>query len=220
MQAIVFDFDGVIADSEPLHWQAFGRVLGPLGFACDYPTYLRKYVGFGDRDMLIEWFGETGKPLDEARLAEFVAAKADAFAQVVGENARAFPGAVELIDEAAGKLPLAICSGAVLSDIELILPAVGDGQVMSRFDVIITADDVHRSKPDPTCYRLAAERLGIDPGACLAIEDTAAGLQAARDAGMKTLGVAHTHPKEELSADHVVDELAGVTLGQLRQWYG
>jgi beta-phosphoglucomutase-like phosphatase (HAD superfamily) len=117
-------------------------------------------------------------------------------------------------------MPIAICSGAVLSDIELILPALGDGSLMRRFAAIVTADDVQRSKPDPACYRMAAQRLGEQAHACLAIEDTAAGLTAARDAGMRTLGVAHTHGREALNADHAVGELAEVTLAKLRTWYG
>jgi len=220
MRAIVFDFDGVIVDSEPLHWRAFERVLGPLGFECNYSTYLRKYVGFGDRDMIREWFAEQRRPLDEVRLDDLVAAKAQAFAKVASEGARPYAGAVELIEQASQAMPIAVCSGAVRSDIDLILPALGDGSLLERFAAIVTADDVDRSKPDPTCYRMAAERLGMTGGVCLAIEDTAAGLQAARDAGMQTLGVAHTHPREELNADHVVNELAEVTLDKLRTWYG
>ncbi len=219
MRAIVFDFDGVIVDSEPLHWEAFRRVLGPLGFECDYATYLDRYVGFDDRDMITTWFGEQQRRLDPGQLDELVQHKAAVFVDVVGAGVRPFPGAVELIKHASAELPVAICSGALLSDIEVILHAVGDG-LMERFQAIVTAEDVPRSKPDPACYRLSAERLGVGPGACVAIEDTAAGLRAAADAGLHTLGVTHTHPADQLHADRVVESLAGVTLDAMREWYG
>ena len=131
----------------------------------------------------------------------------------------AFAGAVELIESAMAVMPVAISSGAVRSDIEAILPRIGDGTLLSKFNAIVTADDVYKSKPDPACYLEAANRVGVVPSDCLAIEDTAAGLAAATAAGMKTLGVAHTHDAATLHADHVVHSLAEVTLAKLRKWY-
>ncbi len=219
-QAIIFDFDGVIVDSEPLHYRAFMRVLEPLGWGFDYDRYLAKYVGFDDRDFYRELFAEHEQPLDADRLRELVTAKARAFKQVVGEGVRACDGAVAMIHACAGRWPLAICSGALRCDIDLVLPAIDDGLLADRFTAIVTADDVARSKPDPACYLAAAERLGMAPTACLAIEDTVTGLAAARAAGMATLAVATTYPVDLLAdADRAVETLAHLTADQLRKWF-
>ncbi|MHB1157539.1 MAG: HAD family hydrolase [Phycisphaerales bacterium] len=216
---MIFDFDGVIVDSEPLHWRAFIRLLAPAGITFDYPTYLRKYVGFDDRDLLRTLFAERGLPLDDARLRRLCADKSREFLRVVSEGVTAFAGVVALIESAAKEMPVAISSGATRGDIEAIVPRIGDGKLLAKFTTIVTADDVHKSKPDPTCYLEAARRVGVAPADCLAIEDTAAGLTAAAAAGMKTLAVAHTHDMASLNADHVVESLAEVTLEKLRQWY-
>lgn len=218
-KAMIFDFDGVIVDSEPLHWQAFIRLLTPAGITFDYPTYLQKYVGFDDRDLLRTLFAERGLPLDDARLRRLCADKATEFLQVVNEGVTAFAGVVELIESAMAAMPVAICSGATRGDIEAIVPRIGDGKLLAKFTTIVTADDVHKSKPDPACYLEAAKRIGVTPHDCLAIEDTVAGLAAATAAGMKTLAVAHTHDVASLRADHVVESLSQVTLEKLRTWY-
>jgi len=218
--AIVFDFDGVIVDTEPLHYQAFLRVLAPFGVDFDYGRYQRDYIGFDDRDGFDAILGDFAIDLGTATRRDLVEAKAAAFEQVLGNNARAYPGVLELIAEAGAALPLAICSGARRSDIDLIIPALGNGPLLNFFQAVVTADDVANSKPDPQPYRLAAEQLGIDPDQCLAIEDTPTGLQSAWAAGLATLGVAHTFGPDHLEqADRVVTDLAGVTLADLRGWF-
>lgn len=219
LQAIVFDFDGVIADTEPLHYRAFMRVLNPLGIDFGYRAYLQDYIGCDDRDALRLAFRSVGRPLDDASMRDLIAAKSAAFDAVVAEGVEVFPGVVALIERASAALPLAICSGALRSDIEGIMPAVGDGRLLERFSAVVTAEDVARSKPDPASYALAAKRLGVAPSACLAIEDTPTGLASARAAGMWTLGVATTHAADDLDADRVVESLAELDLGQLRNWF-
>jgi beta-phosphoglucomutase len=210
IKAVVFDFDGVLADSEPLHYRAFLRVVEPRGHRFDYQTYLREYVGFDDRDTFRQLFGD-----DEARLRLLCREKAEAFQQVAAEGFETYPGVEALVRQLAASMPLAIASGAVRTDIEPILAGLGLGPC---FAAIVTADDVARSKPDPESYRLAVHRLAerfpdleLQPGDCVAIEDTAAGLVSARRAGLKTLGVTHTFPADQLGvADRVVETLEGV----------
>jgi beta-phosphoglucomutase len=217
LEAIVFDFDGVVADTEPLHYRAFMRILEPLGRGFDYACYLRDYIGCDDRDAFRLAFAP--KSLSDSELADLIRRKSAAFEAVVAEGVTFYPGVIELINEAASALPLAICSGALRSDIDLIMSDVGDGSMLDRFAAIVTAEDVAKSKPDPASYVLAAERLGVAPANCLAIEDTPAGLASAQAAGMKTLGVATTHDITALFADRIESDLASVTLSQLQDWW-
>ena len=223
LQAIVFDFDGVIVDSEPLHYRAFLAVGRPLGVSFSYDEYLAEYVGFDDRDAFRHMLASAGQPVDEAAVAELCERKQPAFDELVERepDGRAFaiPGSLELIDEChAAGFPMAIASGATRADIELMLHKLGR---RDRFDIIVTADDVARSKPDPASYALAAERLGVAPGSCLAIEDTAAGLASAAAAGLQTLALTTTTDADALTqAARVLPDLSGVTLDQLRGWYG
>lgn len=220
MQTVIFDFDGVIVNSEPLHWQAFIGVLEPMGLTVDYPTYLQRYVGCDDRDFYRLFFADRQRELDEQRLPDLIDAKAHAFERIVGQGVEAIDGAVELVIGCAERWPVGLCSGALRRDIECILPHIGDGTLMQRFGAVVTADDVARSKPDPQGYLLAAERLGIAPGECVAIEDTPAGIESARSAGMQTLALATTCPADQLAdADRIVDCLTQVNPDALAEWF-
>lgn len=225
LQAIVFDFDGVIVDSEPLHYQAFVMVGKSIGFEFSYEEYLATYIGFDDRDAFRVMLEASGEKPTEQRIAELCALKQPAFNTLVkagagtsGGGSIAIPGALKLIDECHTlELPKAIASGATREDIETMLELLGK---RDRFDVIVTADDVEFSKPDPTSYALAVEKLGVAPANTLAIEDTAAGLASARSAGLMTLGLTTTGPAEPLAdANRVIDDLAGIDLEQLKLWY-
>ena len=234
LKAIIFDFDGVIVDSEPLHFRAFARVAEPLGVTFDYQHYLKHLIGYDDRDagriMLAQaaGAGANARPEDyrgdERRIAAFREEKGRVFEQIVREGVPTIPGVVRLIEEAGAQMPIAVCSGATRADIDLILSGI---KLNATFKTIVSADDVARSKPDPACYALAVERLArmhpalrLAPGDCLAIEDTAAGIASARGAGLQTLGLLTTSPRSELHrAQRVVENLEGVSVGQLRAWY-
>ena len=221
LRAIVFDFDGVIVDSEPLHYRAYLEALRPLGVTFDYETYVREYIGFDDREALRAIARRHQVPLTEERAAALKAEKGLAFDRLARDHATPLPGAVELILAASQRMLIAIASGATRADIDAILPAIGGGAIADRFHAIVTADDVERSKPDPHSYRLAVERLGVAAGESLAIEDTPAGIASALGAGLKVLGLAGTHPPHKLaSAGRVVDTLRGVTVDRLVEWFG
>jgi HAD superfamily hydrolase (TIGR01509 family) len=224
LKAIVFDFDGVLVDSEPLHFQAFAQVARTIGFHFDYQRYLADFVGFDDRDSFRHMLTELGKPADEQRIADLCARKQDAFADLARRGVPTIPGAIELVHEAAAKMPIAIASGATALDIDLIIRGL---RLRDCFEVIVAADHVRQSKPHPQTYALAVEQLaarhnGLDLTAahCLAIEDTAFGIQSARAAGLLTLGLATTGPAENLHQAHRVEpSLAGVSLSQLHHWF-
>lgn len=232
-KAIIFDFDGVIVDSEPLHYQAFVLVGKSLNFEMTWEQYLTQYIGFDDRDafryMLAQAI-EGGHTPDienvQATLDDLIEKKRRAFEAIAEMGTAAILGSVELIEEAhAAGLPIAIASGAVHADIEQMLRLLN---IRDKFDIIVAADDVEHSKPDPTTYALAFKKLsakypgaGLTPGNTLAIEDTGAGLQSAIGAGLQTLGLTTTSPPDVLkNAGRVIEDLSGVTLATLNRWYG
>ena len=235
LEAIVFDFDGVIVDSEPFHFRAFARVAQSLGITFDYDYYMDHLIGYDDRDVCRILLAGADGASQEARLQSFEGdeanvigmkdRKAEVFEQIVREGVRPIDGALPLIEEASKQMPLAIASGATRADIDLILDAL---ELQGRFDPIVTADDVRRSKPDSETYVKAVSRLSglhsdlnLLPGHCLAIEDTAAGLESARGAGLWTLGLATTGSADRLSSAHrVIDSLEEVSIDILQQWFG
>lgn len=221
LKAIIFDFDGVVADTEPLHYRAFLEVVKPLGADFDYDVYTQRYIGFDDRDGFAAIAEDYNFELDTDLTESLITQKAHRFEAIVDEGVTSYPGVAQLIQTLSKQIPIAICSGALLSDIDAILPAIGDGRLKDCFEHIITAEDVQFSKPDPESYALAATRLGVDPTSAMAIEDTPAGLQSAKGAGLKTLGITNTHAAARLQlADHIVDSLDGLTLDQLNAWLG
>lgn len=231
-KAIIFDFDGVIVDSEPLHYQAFVLVGKSFNFDFTWEQYLTQYIGFDDRDafryMLAQAI-EAGHTPDvhdvNKTIAELIEKKQHAFEAIAQTGTAAILGSVELIEEAhAANLPIAIASGATHADIDQMLTLLG---IRDKFDIIVAADDVEHSKPDPTTYRLAFEKLAakhphanLTPDTTLAIEDTHAGLDSAIGAGLQTLALTTTSPAKVLEkAGRVVEDLAGITLGTLNKWY-
>jgi beta-phosphoglucomutase len=216
--AVIFDFDGVIVDSEPLHYKAFREVLEPLGIGFPWEEYVDTYMGFDDRDAFLEAFRAHGKDLDDRRLMQLVASKSAIFLDIVSDGVRAYPGTVSLITSLdASGLPLAISSGALRSDILPILDILG---ITRCFPHIISADDVRKSKPDPECYSLAFRRLKgahplriSTPDRCLVIEDTPAGIRSAKLAGLNVLAVTNSYCGKQLTeADHLIDSLENVRI--------
>ena len=216
LKAVVFDFDGIIVDSEPLHYRAFQKILEPLGAGFSWAQYTEKYMGYDDRDAFREAFRVAALPLTDHKLAEIISLKASLFQEVASEGVSSYPGVIQLIKSISGVIPLAVCSGALRSD---ILPVLEMLSIQDCFDCIVTADDVAASKPDPASYQLAINQLqllfpkhGITPSDSLAIEDTPAGISSAKGAGLKVLSVTNSYPATDLtSADMVVASLAGVT---------
>lgn len=221
LSAVIFDFDGIIVDTEPLHYRAFQVILEPLGLGYAWEEYVNLYMGFDDRDAFREAYRVHGRPLGDHELEQLIDRKAAAFQEIIAGGVAPYPGVVELIGSINGTLPVALCSGALRCDILPILASLG---LSDAFDVMVTADEVSASKPDPASYALAVKRLAavfpdrvILPGSCIAIEDTPAGIASATGAGIPVIAVTNSYPAERLvGARRVVDSLAGVTLADLR----
>ncbi|MGA2404559.1 MAG: HAD family phosphatase [Syntrophobacteraceae bacterium] len=208
--AVIFDFDGVIVDTEPLHYKAFQQILEPLGLGFSWQEYVDTYMGFDDRDAFMEAFTAHGRALDADTLLSLVEHKAQIFQIIIRDGIIAYPGVTELIKKLHHCLvPLAISSGALRSDITPILRQL---DIAHCFDVIVTADNVTKSKPDPESYRLAFDglnsRSGTSPERTVAIEDTPAGITAAKGAGLAVIGLTNSYPKEFISdATVIIDSL-------------
>jgi beta-phosphoglucomutase len=216
LRAIIFDCDGVIADTEPLHLASFQRVLAEEGIRLTEADYFSSYLALDDRGCFRRAFSENDKDLSQDKLIELIARKASYIEPVMRAQLRLFPGSAEFIREAAAEHPLAVASGALRREIELILEY---GGVRDCFPVVVSAEDVTRGKPDPESFlkaiALINERSGerVAPSQCLVVEDSIHGIQAARLAGMKCLAVTNSYPEQRLShADRVVRSLAEFSL--------
>jgi len=220
LDALIFDFDGVVVDSEPIHLACFQRVLASAGVQLTHEDYYGKYLGYDDHDCFAAALHDNGLESAERRIAELVSAKTAMVKRAFGDSVGPLAGAVELIRSASGQsVPLAVCSGALREEILLAAKAVG---VLKYFDVIVSAKDVPRGKPDPCGYILALQRLAELTGRKLSarrsvvIEDSPAGIEAAKAAGMKVLAVTNSYRPGDLAhADKTVDSLAEVTVAAL-----
>jgi beta-phosphoglucomutase-like phosphatase (HAD superfamily) len=207
--AIVFDFDGVIADTERLHLGAFQEVFADRGWQLNESDYFDRYLGCDDRGLVVTYGRDNGIALQREDVEALVAAKASAFSRHLGTGDVLFPGAKAAIEGLAARFSTAIASGALHHEIASILDAAG---LIGLFPVIVGADDVATTKPSPEPYLTAALRLGVAPSSCVAIEDSIPGLQAARSAGMRTIAITTTSPGDALTgADRIVRTLAEVT---------
>jgi beta-phosphoglucomutase len=218
LRAAVFDFDGVIVDSEPLHFRALRDALRPEGIEITEEEYARSLLAYHDRGAIRTALESRGQTFDLARADRIEARKVETFARLI-PGIPVFAGAVDLVRALAAEVPLAIASGARHDEVDAILRGVG---LRDAFTTIVGAEDAPRTKPDPAPYLEAARRLasrasGLLPADCLALEDSMPGIAAALGAGMKVVGVAHTYPAEKLQAAHrVVDSLVGVDAAGLR----
>ena len=214
-EAVIFDFDGVIVDTEPLHYAAFQRTLEPLGLHFTWQEYIETYIGFDDRDAFRHAFSSKGTILSQEKLYSLIGQKTAFFNEVIRSGVSAYPGVLDLIFHlSAIEIPLAICSGALKSDIDPILDMLG---IAKFFDIVVTADDVAASKPDPECYQLAFRRLQsahqnrFSKDVTIAIEDTPSGISAAKAAGLMVCAVTNSYPANRLAqATFVTDSLTSL----------
>ena len=219
IRAVVFDFDGVIANSEPLHFRAFRDVLAEEAVALSERDYYARYLGFDDVGVFRTIGAEHGAAWTDAQVASLVARKAVRLEDLEREGPVLFPGAEAAIRRLAAALPLAIASGALRVEIMRVLNRTG---LASYFGTVVAAEDTPASKPAPDPYlravRLLSAATGVSLAAeeCVAVEDSRWGLESARAAGLRTIAVTHTYPAETLSlADLVIADLDALDLANL-----
>jgi beta-phosphoglucomutase-like phosphatase (HAD superfamily) len=210
---VVFDFDGVIADSEPLHLRALQEALASRGVRLDADEYYAQLLGYDDGaalDVLVE---ARALPWNARERAAVVADKTARFEALQAREDALFAGAAACVARLGATVPLAIASGARRAEIDRTLARVG---LAAAFRAIIAAGDTLRGKPSPDPYARAVALLAVDPSRAVAIEDSRWGLQSASAAGLRTVGVTHSYPPSELAmADLVVSSLNEITVERL-----
>lgn len=205
IEAVVFDFDGVLANSEPIHLTALQRMLASHGVSVSPDEYYARYVGYDDVGVFRMLAEEHGWILNEAKVAALIEEKSRIFDAIIASEDVLFPGARACVERLAAVYPLGIASGALRHEIVAILARYG---LSEYFRFIVASGDTPESKPAPDPYRLAARLHGLAPSACVAIEDSRWGLESARAAGLRAVGIATTYPRAALAgADVVIDSL-------------
>jgi HAD superfamily hydrolase (TIGR01549 family) len=204
-QAIIFDMDGVIIDSEPLHERAYLEIFDELGYAENHGVNFDDYIGRTDK-ALIEDFVAKHKP---AFTVEHLSdRKRDRFLQIMREEQPIFEDLPELVARLASVYPLAVASGSLHPVIDAVLALKN---LRQHFRFCVSASDVAHGKPAPDIFLHTAKLLKIEPGACCVIEDSTAGVMAARSAGMDVVAITNSLPREKLSnATCVVDSYAEI----------
>ncbi|HEX9669037.1 MAG TPA: HAD family phosphatase [Thermoanaerobaculia bacterium] len=220
IRALLFDFNGVLVDDEPIHLELLQRVLGEEGVRLSEEDYSGRYLGLDDRACLAAVLAAAGEKATPSRLVRLITRKASYYRErMLAGGYPVFAGAAELVGAAAARgWLLGIVSGALREEVEGAVRQLG---LARHFKVLVTAEDVADGKPDPEGYRLALEALNarpplpermVHPHEVLALEDSLAGIRAAGEAGLLTLGVAHTYGAADLRGAHaVVPALAGLT---------
>ena len=201
-RAVIFDNDGVLVDSEPLHRVAWERTFGPRGVVVPGADY---DWSIGRRDatfagIIAERFGlpDTPESLVDEKRSHLVA--------MLEQESQTFDGLPELVRALAADRRIGVASSAMRPEVEIVLARFG---LREFVDVTVTNEDVTRHKPDPEPYLLCAERLGVEPTGCTVVEDSVSGIEAARAAGMRVIAFTSTFPADRLAgADAVLESLA------------
>ncbi len=219
LRALIFDFDGIIVDSEPLILKLTQQMAAMESWQVSEEEYYRDYLALDDRGIVEHLYLSHGRTIDLARRDELVAWKARQYAELIRDGLPPLPGSVKFVRDAAAKYPLAIASGSLRSEIEHLLRKLG---LREAFQLLVTADDCAKSKPSPEVYIKAVELLGktaafaaapLRANECLAIEDAPLGVVAAHAAGIKCLAIAHSRPIQELRhADWIIQDFAEANL--------
>lgn len=226
LRAIIFDCDGVLVDSEPVHFAAFKKTLQAHGGELSEEIYKERYLALDDKGLFNRFFQDNKRMLSTEELQALINEKGAAFQELIqSEGIMAYPAVPELVMAASQRYPLAIASGARRHELEVILEAAG---IRPYFEVIISADDVENGKPNPESYLKALEGLNasgkrstpIRPDECAVIEDSREGILSAHTAGMKCVAVATSYPAFQLShADLVLPALASLKISQVEDLF-
>ena len=239
LEAVIFDFDGVLVDSEKLHYQAFNRTLTKFNYQLSIRDYYDRFLSWGFQTRsFCELLTKRESCLYRISSSEVLGEKANLFKEMaateagpvrknrntkvshksqISNGAGIIEGVPQFLNMLAGnKIPIGICSGALLPEIEMILKGA---LLCSYFEVIVSAEQVENGKPDPEGFLLALKLLdkrmhkSIKPENCVVIEDSHWGLEAAKAAGMRTVAITNTYAAEHLKpADKVIEHLNELSL--------
>ncbi|MER3445712.1 MAG: hypothetical protein C4291_02240 [Candidatus Dadabacteria bacterium] len=226
LRAVIFDFDGVIADAEPVHLKAFQAALSEEGIELSEREYYDRYLALDDKTCFAAVLKDRGRDFNRPLIHDLTVRKSRYYDEFIRENLVIFPGVIDFVKKLYRKYPLSIGSGALRHEIEFILESIG---IRKEFSIIVSADEIENCKPAPDVYirvlhlinQLDSLKSGIVyPHECLVIEDSVAGIKAAHSAGMKCLAITNSYTAEKLSeADMIVKSLEGVRIEDIEKLF-
>ena len=222
LRAVIFDFDGVITDSEILHLRAFNQSLAQYGIEITKNDYYTMYLGFNDTDCYKLLIEKGLLKMDEQQINTLMIQKKKIFEQLAKAEGKMIEGVRDFLNMLEqNNIPMAICSGSLLTEVEMVLE---EARLRHLFEVIVSGEQVKKGKPDPEGFLLSLQRLNenrenpITANQCVVIEDSHWGLEAAKAAGMHTIAVTNSYDAEQLSmAEKIVDRLSELTIDDLQQ---
>jgi HAD superfamily hydrolase (TIGR01509 family) len=216
VRAAIFDFNGTVCDDEGLLYEIVRDILRPHGVDLDERTYFDELAGLADPELIAAALAREGVRVDAAAEARLVELRVSEYLRRAGADPPVRAGSRELIEALAGRVPLAVGSGALRAEVEHVL---GAADLRRHFAVVVTAEDVERGKPDPETYVTCLERLNaavggepVHPREVVVVEDSRVGVAAAQAAGMHAIAVLGTEPPERLAAADLVLPELGVGL--------
>ena len=222
LKAVIFDFDGVITDSEILHLRAFNQSLAQYGIEITKNDYYTMYLGFNDADCYRLLIEKGLLKMDEQQINNLMNQKKQIFEQLAKTEGKMIEGVrdfLTLLEE--NSIPMAICSGSLLTEVEMVLE---EARLRHLFEVIVSGEQVKKGKPDPEGFLLTLQRLNenreeaMTANQCIVIEDSHWGLEAAKAAGMHTIAVTNSYDAEQLAlAEKIVTQLNDLTINDLQQ---
>lgn len=225
VKAVIFDFDGVITDSEILHFRSFNQVLAPFDFNISKAEYYKDYLGLNDFDVFDKLISDGTLGPDCPTSRQLSEMKNKIFKDLAKKEGSIIPGVrnfLALLKK--NNVPIAICSGALMVEIQLILEDAGLGDM---FEVIVSAEQVKKGKPHPEGFLTALAKLNdklnsnIQAHECVVLEDAHWGIDAAAAAGMHTVAITNSYHADALSkAEKIIDHLDELTISDLQQLCG
>ncbi len=210
IEAVIWDMDGVLADTASYHLSAWQEIFGKRGVKFTEEDFRRS---FGRRnDTIIR--KTLGEQIAQGEIEAIAREKEETFRRIIGQNIKSLPGAVELLQSLKKQgVKMAIASSTPIENIRLVTRSLG---IENCFQALVTGHDVTEGKPSPRVFLLAAQRLGVEPRNCIVIEDAVAGVTAARRAGMRCVAITNTHPRQSLKeADLIVDTLEAISINDI-----
>lgn len=226
LRAIFFDCDGTIVDNEPIHLRMFQKILEEEGISLTKKDYYNIYLGMDDKDCFQAVMKAEGRPITNQKLRHMIEQKAIFYEEAIRKEIILYPGIVSFIKQGAKHYPLALVSGALRNEIEIVLEKA---EIRRDFKLIISAEDVNIGKPNPECFQKALEGINaseplrapaISPGECLVVEDSIAGVDAAKAAGMRCLAITNSYRRDELQkADRVIETAENLPIESLKELF-
>ncbi len=222
LKAVIFDFDGVITDSEILHLRAFNQSLAQYGIEITKNDYYTTYLGFNDTDCYKLLIEKGLLKMDKQEINALMKQKKRIFEQLAKAEGKMIEGVRDFLTMLEqNNVPMAICSGSLLTEVEMVLE---DARLRHLFEVIVSGEQVKKGKPDPEGFLLSLQRLNenrenpVTANQCIVIEDSHWGLEAAKAAGMHTIAVTNSYDAEQLSqAEKIVTRLNELSIDDLQQ---